>query len=124
MSAPFVVFLRGEGWEARWLGVSAALSAAALGAEVLLALFGEPLRLFVAGRFDEGEPEAARAIGAAGIAAQLAEARAALPLRVVACDTALRLAGLDAARAVPPLDGVVSIPELVRAAREGSSASF
>ena len=124
MRSPVVVFLRSADWEARWLAVSAALSAAALGAPVQLALFGAPLRAFVEGRFDEGAPPAAEEGGAARLSASLDEARAALGLRVVACDTALRLAGLESGGALPPLDAVVSLPSLVRDAQAGSALSF
>jgi hypothetical protein len=124
MTAPLVVFLRSGDWEARWLAVSAALSAASLGAPVQLALFGDALRAYLEARFDAGAPPAAVEGGAAHLSASLDEARAALGLRVVACDTALRLAGGDPARAVPPLDAVVSLPTLVRDARAGGSLSF
>jgi hypothetical protein len=117
---PLVVFLRSGGWEARWLAASAALSAAALGREVTLALFEEPLRAFVDGRFDEGAPAPAAGLGATRLREALLEARAVLPLRIVACDTALRLAGLDPAAVVPPLDGVVPLTALVRDAGTGA----
>jgi hypothetical protein len=124
VSAPLVVFLRGGDWDARWLAASAALSAAALGAPVQLALFGAALRAFVEGRFDEGAPPAAAALGAGGLAGSIGEARGALGLRVVACDTAVRLEGLDPALVARALDGVVSLPALVRDARAGTTLSF
>jgi predicted peroxiredoxin len=118
---PLVLFVRGDAWEARHLAVSLALTAAALGDEVHLALFGGALRLFVGGRFDEGAPPSAAAAKVGSLAAALGEGRRDLGVRVVACDTALRLAGLDAASAVPPLDGVVSLPSLWLLARGGRS---
>jgi hypothetical protein len=124
VKGPVVVFLRGEGWQDRWLATSVALSAAALGVPVRLALFGAALRAHVEGRFDEGAPPEAVALGAAGLAGALAEARAALDLRVVACDTAARLEGLDPADLARTLDGVVSLPALVRDAGAGTAFSF
>ena len=122
--APLVVFLRAADWESRWIAVNTALSAAALGAPVELALFGEPLRAFLEGGFDAGAPPAAARLGAVGLSAALGEGRAALRLRVVACGTALQLAGIDVASAVPPLDAVVSLVDLARAASAGTALSF
>jgi predicted peroxiredoxin len=119
MGRPVVIFARGDAWEARQLAVSLALSAAALGDAVHLALFGGALRLFVEGGFDEGAPPSAAAAKVGSLAGALAEARRDLGVRVVACDTALRLEGLDAASAVPPLDAVASLPSLWRLAQEG-----
>jgi predicted peroxiredoxin len=118
-SGPLVLFLRSDTWDARHLAVSLALTAAALDDEVHLALFGAALRLFASGRFDEGAPPEAAAAKVGALTAALAEARRDLGLRVVACDTALRLAGVDPAAAVPPLDGVVSLPSLWRLAQGG-----
>ena len=118
MGSPVVIFLRGESWDARHLAVSLALTAAALGDEVHVALFGGALRLFAAGRFDEGAPATAEAARVGSLADALREARE-LGVRVVACDTALRVAGVDPGVAVPPLDGVVSLPSLWRLAQSG-----
>jgi predicted peroxiredoxin len=119
MSRSLVIFARDESWEGRHLAVSLALTAAALGDDVHLALFGGALRLFASDRFDEGAPAAASAARVTSLAGALAEGRRDLGLRVVACDTALRLAGLDPTAVVPPLDAVVSLPSLWRIAQEG-----
>ena len=116
---PTVIFLRSEAWDARHLATSLAVTAAALGEEVHLALSGEPLRAFVEGRFGEGAPPEAGAARVPPLDATLAEARRDLGLRVVACDTAARVAGVDPARAVPPLDGVVSLTALWRLTQSG-----
>jgi predicted peroxiredoxin len=123
MGSPVVIFARSDAWEARQLAVSLALTAAALGDAVHLALFGRALRLFVEGRFDEGAPSSAAAAKVGSLAGALEEARRDLGVRVVACDTALRLQGLDAAGAVPPLDAVASLPSLWRLAQEGRALS-
>ncbi len=119
MTGPVLVVVRDPSWHARQLAVNVALTAAALGDEVHVALFGEALRLFAAGRFDEGAPPEAAAARVGSLEAALAEGRRALGVRVVACDTALRLVGVDPERAAPPLDAVVSLPSLWRIAQLG-----
>ncbi len=116
---PVLVVLRDPSWHARQLAVNLGLTAAALGDEVHVALFGEALRLFASGRFDEGAPAEAVAARVGSLEAALAEGRRDLGVRVVACDTALRLVGLDPAHAAPPLDAVVSLPALWRLGQRG-----
>jgi len=113
-----VVFLSSEGWEARWLAVSLALTAAAHGSPVWLALFGEPLRAFLEGRFDEGAPPQAAQARVGSLAGMLEEGVQALGVRLVACDTALRLAGADPAEAGGRVE-VTSLPALWREAGQG-----
>jgi len=123
MSASLVILLHAADWQTRWLAVSTALTAAAHGDRVQLALFGEPLAAFVAGRFDEGAPPGAAAARVGSLAEMLEEAVAALGLRLVACDTALRLAGLEPGSAQARLE-VTSLPALWRDAGEGRLLSF
>lgn len=123
MSGSLVIFLRAPDWPTRWLAVSTALTAAAHGERVQLALFGEPLAAWAAGRFDDGAPEAADAARVGSLAAMLEEGIQALGLRVVACDTAVRLAGL-VPEAVRARVEVTSLPSLWRDAREGRLLSF
>ncbi len=124
VSGQVVIFLRSGDWDARQLAVSLALTAAAFGDAVHLALYGAALRAFVGGRFAEGAPPSAAAARVPPLDDTLAEGRRDLGLRVVACDTALRLAGLDPAAAVPPLDEVMSLPSLWRLAREGRAIAM
>jgi hypothetical protein len=119
-----VIFLRAEGWGARHLAVSLSLSAAALGDEVHLALFGEPLRLLLSDRFDEGAPPEAAPARVGSLSADLGEGRRDLGIRVVACDTALRLIGANPARSSPPLDAVTSLPSLWRLAQDGRALTI
>jgi peroxiredoxin family protein len=119
VTGPVVIFLRAGDWEGRQLAVSLAITAAALGDEVHLALFGAALADYARGRLGEGAPPAAAAARVPSLDATLAEARRDLGVRVVACETALRLAGLDPAAAAPPLDAVVSLPALWRLAQRG-----
>jgi hypothetical protein len=118
MDGPLVILLRADGWQDRWLAVSLALIAAACGDPVRLALFGEPLRAFAEGRFDEGAPPQAPGARVGSLAEMVEEGRRELGLRVVACDTAVRLAGLDPARAAARLT-VTTLPALWEEARQG-----
>jgi peroxiredoxin family protein len=119
LARPVVIFLRSGEWEARYQAATLAATAAALGDEVHLALFFGALRAWVEGHFDEGSPREAAGARVGSLRSTLEEARRGLGLRVVACDTAVRLAGLDPARVAQALDGIVSLPELWRLAQAG-----
>lgn len=119
MSGPLVVFVQRGSWADRYQAVTLAITAAALGDRVVVALFFDPLRLWVQGRFDEGAPPEAAAARVAGLAVMLAEARRDLGLEVVACDTAVRLAGLDPDSVRASLDRVATLPSLWRDAQDG-----
>jgi peroxiredoxin family protein len=115
-----VVFLVHRGtWADRYQATTLAVTAAALGERVLVALFFEPLRLWVEGRFDEGAPPEAAAARVMSLRETLEEARRELGVEVVACDTAVRLVGLDPAAMGGVLDGVTTLPQLWQAARDG-----
>jgi peroxiredoxin family protein len=114
-----VIFLQGEAWAARYQGVTLAITAAAFGEAVTVALFFDPLRRWAEGRFDEGAPGTAAAARVAPLAETLDEARRELGVRVVACETAVRLAGQDPAALRASLDGLESLPELWRRASAG-----
>jgi peroxiredoxin family protein len=119
---PVLILLRSGGWQARWLATAVALSAAAHGEPVQLALFEEALAAFAAGRFDEGGPESAAAARVGSLRAMLEEGRA-LGLRLVACDTAVRLAGLDPEELAPGIE-VTSLTEMWRNAAGGRILAF
>lgn len=116
---PLVLFLQRSAWADRYQAVTLAVTAAALGDAVTLALFFEPLRLWVEGRFDDGAPPEAAAARVAGLAQMLGEARRELGLEIVACDTAVRLSGLDPDAIRPSIDAIASLPSLWKSAREG-----
>jgi peroxiredoxin family protein len=120
MTGPVVVFLHRGTWADRYQAVTLAVTAAALGDDVTVALFFEPLRLWADGRFDEGAPATADAARVAPLRATLEEARRELGLRVVACDTAVRLAGLEPEAVRGAVDRIVTLPELWKTAREGT----
>ena len=119
MTGPVVVFLHRGAWADRYQAVTLGVTAAALGERVIFALFFEPLRLWVEGRFDEGAPPEAAAARVAPLRETLEEARRELEVEVVACDTAVRLAGLDPAELEGVLDRIATLPQLWQAAREG-----
>lgn len=119
MAGPLVLFLQRGTWADRYQAVTLAVTAAALGDPVVLALFFEPLRLWVSGRFDEGAPPEAASARVLGLAASLGEARSSLGLEIVACDTAVRLAGLDPASLGPVVDRIATLPSLLKTAGEG-----
>lgn len=120
---PVLLLLRSDGWEARWLAASLALTAAAHGDPVVLALFEAPLRAWVEGRFDEGASASAEASRVGSLTEMLMEGRRELGLRLVACDTAVRLAGLPPEEAAARLE-VTSLPALWRDARGGQVISI
>ena len=120
---PLVVLLHRGGWPDRYQAVTLAVTAAALGERVTLALFFDALRLWVEDRFDEGAPAEAAQARVAPLRESLEEARRELGLEVVACDTAVRLAGLDPDAIGGTLDGIVTLPSLWKAARDGRQIS-
>jgi peroxiredoxin family protein len=123
-NGPLVVLLHRAGWQDRYQAVTLAATAAALGERVTVALFFEALRLWVDDRFDEGAPAEASAARVAPLRESLEEARRELGLEVVACDTAVRLAGLDPDAIRGRVDRIVTLPSLWKAAREGRQISI
>ena len=124
MGVPVLVMLRSGDWRSRHQAVSLALTAAALGDRVVLALSGPALRAWVAGRFDEGAPPEAAGARVGSLAAMLAEGRQGLGLQVVACATEVQLASLDPERAREALDGLRSLPEQWGHASGGRVVAF
>jgi hypothetical protein len=121
---PVVIFLRSPEWDARHLAVNLAITAAAFGDPVVLALFGPALRAFAEGKFGEGAPATAAAARVPPLDVTLDEGRRDLGLRVVACDTALRLVGLEPRTVVPPFDEVMSLPSMWRLAQAGRALTL
>jgi peroxiredoxin family protein len=124
MNQPVVIFLGGSGWPARYQAVMLGVTAASLGDAVTVVLSFEPLRAFVEGRFEDGAPPTVSQARVPSLAATLDEARRGLGLRVVACETAVRLAGIDPEAARARLDGLEPLPSLWRLAQRGRALSF
>ena len=118
------MLLGGDGWDARRRAVSLALTAAAFGHPVVVALAAGPLGDWLAGRFDEGAPATAAAARVGSLREMLDEGRRDLGVEVVACDTELRLLGVDPDDARARLDGVRSLPEQWRAGSAGHVIGF
>ncbi len=123
-TGPLVVLLHRAGWTDRYQAVTLAVTAAALGERVTVALFFDALRLWVDGRFDDGAPPEAAAARVAPLRESLEEARRGLGLEVVACDTAVRLAGLEPDAIRGAVDRIVTLPALWKAARDGRQVSI
>lgn len=119
MSGAVVLFVHRGSWADRYQATTLAVTAAALGERVVVALFFDALRLWAEGRFDEGTPPEAAGARVAPLRETLEEARRELGVEVVACDTAVRLAGLDPAALGGVLDRVTTLPQLWQAARDG-----
>jgi peroxiredoxin family protein len=124
VSRALVLFLHRGAWQDRYQAVTLAVTAAALGDRVTLALHFEPLRLWVEGRFDEGAPPEAASARVGSLAEALEDARRELGLKLVACETVVRLAGLEPERVAAQLDAVTTLPSLWKAAREGRAISI
>lgn len=124
MKKTCLILLGGAGRDVRRRAVSVALTAAAFGHPVVVALSGEPLRAWLDGRFDDGAPPEAAAARVGSLVAMLEEGRRDLGVEVVACDTELRLAGIDPDAARPFLDAIRSLPEQWRSAAEGHVLAF
>jgi peroxiredoxin family protein len=119
MSGPLLVLLQHGAWADRYQATTFAITAAAMGEKVVVALFFEPLRLWAEGRFDEGALPTATVARVASLRETLEEARRELGLEVVACDTAVRLVGLDPAALAGVVDRIVTLPQLWAEARDG-----
>ncbi|MBM4379216.1 MAG: hypothetical protein FJ086_07940 [Deltaproteobacteria bacterium] len=129
MSERLAIFLQSASFEPAYQAGTLAITAAAMGDEVWLVLGFEPLRALAGGRLGSPVGEVEVAEGARAVALGLptpgellAEARA-LGARVVACDTLVRLAGLEPA-AVPLLDESLGLPTIWRHARTARTVTF
>jgi hypothetical protein len=121
---PCLILLGGAGWGVRRRAISVALTAAAFGHPVVVALSGEPLRAWLEGRFDDDAPPEAAGARVGSLTVMLEEGRRDLGVEVVACDTELRIIGIDPEQARPSLDAIRSLPEQWRAAAEGHVLGF
>ena len=123
MARPLVIFLCSPSWEARYLATTTAVTAAAMGDPVHVALFFDPLDAWLCNRFDDGAPPSAKDTGVTSLRAMLEEGRRELGVKIVACDTALKLVGSSRER-VPSLDAVLGMPALWKLAQEGQALTY
>lgn len=115
-----VFFLSQGGYEPAWQATSLALTAAAMGEEVVLVFGFDALRALAKGTFGRplSQRETATATRGEGLGAPrpdrlLAEARA-LGARAVACDTTVKLCGFVSSdlEGAKRLDEVLGLPQI------------
>lgn len=123
MGMTVLLHLHGESFARRYQVASHAITSAAAGDRVLVVLWFDALVRHVLGGFDDPLPgedrrvmERHQALGLPPPSAMLAEARA-LGARLLACETAVRLAGLSPAGARAHVDDLPGLQELVAEAR-------
>lgn len=125
-----VLHLHGSTFAHRYQVASHAITAAAAGDQVLVVLWFDALARWVEGRFDQpvdpaDEGVAARHadLGLPPPAAMLGEARA-LGARLVACETAVRLAGVEPAAAREKVDDLPGLQEILNEAAAADLALY
>jgi peroxiredoxin family protein len=115
-----VFFVSRADYESAWTVTSTALTAVAMGSEVVVVFAFDALRALAKGTY--GKPASARhrstaqrakKIGAASPQQMLADARS-LGCRLIACDTTARLAGLRPEKLANALDDVLGLPQIWR----------
>ena len=111
-----LILLHRPGFEAIYQAASISFTAGSIGDAVTVAPFFGGL-LTLAGKLpyaEESSAVRARALGLPDPRHMLCEGRKAAGVRLVVCDTALRLAGLDEAQLCPFVDEVVGLAALWR----------
>lgn len=111
MPGSVVIFLERDAYEPAWLAASLALSAQAAGDAVTVVLSFGALTAWADGRLGSDDSAARRrgdALGAADPMRLLTEARA-LGAKLLACETIVKLSGLDPDRARTRLDEVTGL---------------
>ncbi|MHB1846233.1 MAG: hypothetical protein ACYCWW_15530, partial [Deltaproteobacteria bacterium] len=125
MPRRLVILLQRPGFEALYQAASLSFTAGSIGDEATVApFFGGLLTLL--GRIPYSEEAAAvraHALGLPDPRHMLSEGRAAAGVRLVACDTAIRLAGLELDHVRPLVDEVIGLAALWRRA-EGAQIVY
>lgn len=115
-----LILAHGGSWDRRFQISSLAASEAAAGRPVDIALFFAALRSWVAGAWDELDPEppldAARlhALGMPPLGSMLEPGRAQGLVRLYACSASLRLYGLDAGATQTAVDAILGWQSFAR----------
>jgi peroxiredoxin family protein len=127
-----VIFVSSGGYEAAWQATSMGLTAAAMGDEVVYVFAFDALRSLARGTFGKPltERESAAATRGQGLGAPLPvsmlhDARS-LGARAIACDTTVKLCGLDPAELTSEghLDEVTGLPDIWKLTNSGRLLSF
>ena len=127
-----VIFVSNGGYEAAWQATSLGLTATAMGDEVVFVFAFDALRALSRGTFGKPltERESSAATRGEGLGAPLAarmldDARQ-LGARAIACDTTVKLCGLDPAELLHErhLDEVAGLPEIWKLTLEARLLSF
>jgi peroxiredoxin family protein len=120
MAGRVVFFLQHGGYRAAYQAVSMGITATAMGDEVYFVFAFDALRALLQGSFgrpetEQEKAESARAetLGVQQPQRMLEEAKA-LGARLVACDTAVRIAGISPAEASKALDEVMGLASIWR----------
>jgi peroxiredoxin family protein len=130
MAGRVVLFVQRGSFEPAYQVATIAITAAAMGDEVIVVFAFEALRQLARGAFghaltDKEQSEWARAEGLNVLAPSkmLAEARS-LGVRLVACDTTAKLCGLGANELSSVLDEVMGLPSIWRFTQGARVLSF
>ena len=132
VSGRAVFFIHTGGYEAAWQATSLGLTAAAMGEQVVFVLSFDALRAVAKGTF--GKPLTDReskalnrgeGIGAPTPVRMLEDARH-MGARVIACDTTVKLCGLNGAdlEAAGRLDEVMGLPSIWRLTEDARVLTF
>ncbi len=116
-----LICLDRAGFQAIYQVASFALTAGSMGDDVTVAVFFDGLLTLIGKIPYNDDPAAVRAVGL-GLPDprhMLGEGRKAAGVRVVACDTAVRLAGLDSQVVLPYVDEIVGLATLWKRAEGG-----
>ncbi len=124
-SRKLVILLQRSGFEAIYQAASIALTAGSMGDEVTVApFFGGLLTLVGKTSYaDEAAAVRSRSLGLPDPRHMLGESRKAAGVRLVVCDTAVRLAGLELEAVQPYVDEVLGLATLWRQA-EGAQLLY
>jgi len=117
--SPLVIHLEREGFESAYQALTFALTARAMGQDVAIVLAFGALRALAEDRLGEPLPgpdrwTATRAgqIGTASLASMLADARA-LDVKLWACETVARMAGVDPEQLAGKAE-LVGLPQIIK----------
>jgi peroxiredoxin family protein len=130
--ARLVIFVSNAGYEAGWQAMSLGLTAAAMGDEVVYVFGFDALRAIARGTFgkplserEDAEATRGKGLGAPLPSKMLDDARR-LGARAIACDTTVKLCGLDAAelQSAGQLDEVTGLPDIWKLTTDARLVSF